>query len=379
MRTIYLSSTFADLEAHRAAVYRALHRARYEVTAMEDYVARDDRMVDACLGDVEEKDLCILLVARRYGHVPPDENPDGRSITHLEYLKAREAGKPVLIFLLDPQGDWDERHTDTVTGENDGGERLAAFRAELERRAFGLFREPADLAEAVLASVRLEEAAARRRALPQELGSASSLTMMESGVPEIISKIERAIAEPDKPQIFQVDLGAGDRWWSTRLLLLAALCRDYTEVRRFAFTGPEKRFLGMCRPHDVRRALAAAAPAVEDAYRRSRPAAGAESPDPLEDVHTVVSEFSGRMDELGGEPEVKYWVPAHVVQHWPGFDPSALEVADASASPALLGRITEQETDFVALVRNHQIVKIVDRANLVDQLARAALDGIEDR
>jgi len=44
---IYLSSTFADLEEHRALVTKTLHQSGHEVTAMEDYVARDDRPLDA--------------------------------------------------------------------------------------------------------------------------------------------------------------------------------------------------------------------------------------------------------------------------------------------------------------------------------------------
>lgn len=40
---IYLSSTFEDLKAHRAAVYTALTKAGYEVQSMEHYTASDQR------------------------------------------------------------------------------------------------------------------------------------------------------------------------------------------------------------------------------------------------------------------------------------------------------------------------------------------------
>ena len=43
--TIYLSSSFEDLKLHRKAVYDALHQLTgVRVIAMEDYVARDDRI-----------------------------------------------------------------------------------------------------------------------------------------------------------------------------------------------------------------------------------------------------------------------------------------------------------------------------------------------
>ena len=216
MKTVYLSSTYKDLEAHRHAVYRALRKSRYEVTAMEDYVARDERMKDACLKDVERCDLYIGLVARRYGFVPPQDNAEGLSITNLEYRHARKGKPNTLVFLLDPDATWEDRFTDSETGENGGGKKVADFRDELGEYAAGNFVEPSDLAETVLASVQLEEAAARRRALPQKLGSAESLTMMSSAVPEIVESITRAIVDRDRADVLNINLGEGDRWWSNR-------------------------------------------------------------------------------------------------------------------------------------------------------------------
>ena len=42
-RTIYLSSTYEDLKEHRKAVFQALRKGGYEVKAMEEYVAADNR------------------------------------------------------------------------------------------------------------------------------------------------------------------------------------------------------------------------------------------------------------------------------------------------------------------------------------------------
>ena len=38
---VYVSSTYSDLVDYRKAVYDALRRLRYDVLAMEDYVATD--------------------------------------------------------------------------------------------------------------------------------------------------------------------------------------------------------------------------------------------------------------------------------------------------------------------------------------------------
>ena len=80
---IYLSSTFADLQECRLRVYRALVRLKHEVRAMEDYVASDQRPIDACLADVDQCDIYVGLFAHRYGYVADDpvRNPRGLSIT----------------------------------------------------------------------------------------------------------------------------------------------------------------------------------------------------------------------------------------------------------------------------------------------------------
>jgi Domain of unknown function (DUF4062) len=98
MTTIYLSSTYEDLKDYRIAVFEALRKAGYQVLAMEDYVAADKRPVDKCLADVAEADIYIGLFAYRYGYVPPPEhgNPNGLSITELEFRHAEKLRKPCL-------------------------------------------------------------------------------------------------------------------------------------------------------------------------------------------------------------------------------------------------------------------------------------------
>jgi hypothetical protein len=156
MATIYLSSTFTDLQECRQRVYRALARLRHTVRAMEDYVARDDRPLDACLKDVAECDLYVGLFAHRYGYVADDSvrNPQRLSITELELRKAQEMGKKCLVFLLDPKVPWSPEAMDSFTKDNDAGARIQALRAELEARYTRVvFRGADDVGELVAASV----------------------------------------------------------------------------------------------------------------------------------------------------------------------------------------------------------------------------------
>ena len=71
MTTIYLSSTYEDLKEYRKVVFDSLRKSGYQVTAMEDYVATDQRPVEKCLKDVAEADIYVGLFAFRYGYIPP--------------------------------------------------------------------------------------------------------------------------------------------------------------------------------------------------------------------------------------------------------------------------------------------------------------------
>jgi hypothetical protein len=48
MTTIYLSSTYQDLIEYRRAVVDALRKSGYDVIAMENYVATDNRPLEEC-------------------------------------------------------------------------------------------------------------------------------------------------------------------------------------------------------------------------------------------------------------------------------------------------------------------------------------------
>ncbi|WP_128092336.1 DUF4062 domain-containing protein, partial [Streptomyces resistomycificus] len=154
---VYLSSTVADLEGCRAAVLTALRRLRLDVIAMEDYAAFDERPVERCLADVEGCDLYIGLFAFRYGFVPEPGplNPDGRSITELEYRKAGAAGRTRLIFLVKDGTPWPTDHIDALTeaGENPG-DRIKGLRTDLmKEHGVGWFGNPDQLAAVVVGAV----------------------------------------------------------------------------------------------------------------------------------------------------------------------------------------------------------------------------------
>jgi hypothetical protein len=150
MARIYVSSTYGDLREHREQVYRALRELGHNVIAMEDYVAGDQRPLAKCLADLASCDVYVGIFAHRYGYIPDRDNPEGRSITELEYRHAEDQSIPRLVFLLDQSAPWQLAWVDAVTGDSEQGARIQALREELGReRLVSFFSSAGELARKV--------------------------------------------------------------------------------------------------------------------------------------------------------------------------------------------------------------------------------------
>jgi len=377
IKTAYISSTYKDLKEHREAVYKALHKIRYDVVCMEDYVATDERNVDKCCAHASGCDIYIGIFARRYGYIPAGNNPSGLSITEMEYRAARASPQTkVRAFLLEDDAPWPHEDLENQASQ----ERLKALRAEIAQISYGPFRTPPELVEQVLASVYTTEAEARVGVGLDKICSLNQIPVKDSGLAMIILGIQEAIQETIRKSgsAVQVNLGSGASWWSTRLYLVAALLEDYTTIQQIVFlcyapvdppsTYYETRYLGMCSPAEVRRALASHFRDVDRAYRESVPDRVF---DAAIEVPSIVSAFVTRVGSLapGGEPEVKQWVAPHVIQQWRGFQSERIELANRRMDGALLDEIISKHAPYVALVRNGKLEELIDRAKLATNLA----------
>ena len=83
--------------AERRAVLDWLRLARHQ--AVDSYPPDSDTVRDSCLDDVVTCDLYVLIVGHRYGFQPAEDNPEGLSITHLEFRRAGECGIPRVALL----------------------------------------------------------------------------------------------------------------------------------------------------------------------------------------------------------------------------------------------------------------------------------------
>jgi Domain of unknown function (DUF4062) len=264
---VYISSTYQDLVEYRAAVDRTLRRMGHDVIGMEQYIAEGGKPVERCKADVRVADVYVIIVAWRFGYAPnrTATPPDRRSITEIELAEAKLQGKAVLAFLLDPETPWPPNRVDAMGGAAAAGEDVLRLRSELGADYLaGIFRSADDLASQVAAAVSAQ--GLTRHMVDRVLGETSvagadmdpfakgDLYLSDSSLGTIKNMIRSAGLA--RALVLQID--AGERWWSTRLFLLASLLYSLTAVRQVVFRGTDGRFVGMASPAAIMDGLARA-------------------------------------------------------------------------------------------------------------------------
>jgi hypothetical protein len=105
---------------------------------MEEFGARTE-----CLAEVEQSDVYVGIVAFRIGSI---DSQSGKSYTQIEYERAKELGKEILVYLADEhvaRVRYADIDTDLLHRE-----KLKAFKATLlERHTVNTFSTPEDLAD----------------------------------------------------------------------------------------------------------------------------------------------------------------------------------------------------------------------------------------
>jgi len=105
---LFISSTVEDLRPYREKARDAALEAGF-MPVMQEYFAAQGKYppLSACLQKVDTCDVLAAVVAHRHGWTPPvDGAPGIKSITRLECEQARNSGKDVLVFLVDPEYEW---------------------------------------------------------------------------------------------------------------------------------------------------------------------------------------------------------------------------------------------------------------------------------
>ncbi len=97
---IFISSTMEDLENERDMVVDRLQNANFEPVNAEGFTPNGSTSWDRILQEIETCHVFMLLSGLRYGWVPTTGPLSEKriSVTHGEYLAARDQGLPVLPF-----------------------------------------------------------------------------------------------------------------------------------------------------------------------------------------------------------------------------------------------------------------------------------------
>lgn len=142
--SVFVGSTFEDLQTYRRAVWDALAKLDAQVRGMEYFGSRPGRPVDECLAAVRSCRIYIGIFGMRYGSVP---DGDGRSMTHLEYDEAQRCHLPSLIYILD---DKIQPVLAAHVEQGAGAARLAELKSQLRQlHVCSSFTTPDDLATKV--------------------------------------------------------------------------------------------------------------------------------------------------------------------------------------------------------------------------------------
>lgn len=99
-KTVFISSTFVDLKEERKKVWDCLEKFDVTVKGMEQFGARKSNPLATCISEVEQSDIYVGIIGMRYGSEEPNS---GKSYSQLEYEKAIEQNKEILIYLIDEE------------------------------------------------------------------------------------------------------------------------------------------------------------------------------------------------------------------------------------------------------------------------------------
>lgn len=127
-QTVFISSTYQDLAPHRKAVWDLLTEFDAAVRGMEDFGARSETPLETCLIELEQSDIYIGIIGFRLGSI---EETTGKSYTQMEYERALDLKKTVLIYLIDEENALTPiKHIDRGSNRD----KLEAFKTTLRDR-----------------------------------------------------------------------------------------------------------------------------------------------------------------------------------------------------------------------------------------------------
>lgn len=139
-KVVMISSTARDLPKHREQVRLACERFGFEPREMmENLPAENRNAIETSLRMVEAADVYLGILAYRYGTVPTDSDI---SITEMEFNRALELHKPMLVFFIHKEHQVFGEDVETGLG----ADKLKALKDRIgEARVAAFFKSPEDI------------------------------------------------------------------------------------------------------------------------------------------------------------------------------------------------------------------------------------------
>jgi hypothetical protein len=381
---IYISATYRDLQRHRSAVATILRRMGHEPIGMEEYVAEGVRPLQRSLSDVVACDAYVGIVAWRYGYVPTDAptsllpagTPAGKtSITELEFRQAIQAGKPVLMFLLDPEAEWPSHQFDAMSGDGDRGGAIAAWRQQIGQQCLvNFFRTPDELASLVGTAVYRVEMNRQMSLESLNLDTRFNQPFVRNGpvADSTLLEIKKVIAGPQPLQALHIDIGQGLDWWMSRLYFLSSLAAELTSIQTMVFAGEGGKFIGMISPVIVKERLARSYPILKQ-YEDALAQPGKSLADLSSEVDRRAGIWTNTMINVpGGEQNMLIFVTRSELERWfaPYMIAQAIDWEPDSNSALQIQRLLDWPLRFVPVLEKGAFTRVVDKQALSEQVAR---------
>ena len=121
MVTVFVSSVAQGMNEYRQVAREAIRTMEHTPVMFEEFSAKPYSSEQACLHEVEQSDIYLVIVGRDYGY----ETPEGLSVTQAEFRAAKATNKSILAFIQQV----DARD-----------ERQLTFLSEIEAYQSGVFR-----------------------------------------------------------------------------------------------------------------------------------------------------------------------------------------------------------------------------------------------
>ena len=147
---VFVSSTYKDLQAERAAAVQAILRAGHIPAGMELFVAGDESQWETIKRWIDDCDAFLLLLGERYGSIEPKS---GKSYTQLEYEYATERGKRFFALVLNPE--WIDKKFGVLCAEASDAHRTehASFKQTVLSKSSAFVGDEKDIRTEVITSL----------------------------------------------------------------------------------------------------------------------------------------------------------------------------------------------------------------------------------